>query len=393
MEHNGFIIKDFSEFHRVRVLSLNADTPLDRQDLCPACRHSLWPVVSLVGFEGKQRIHVGGCDYCGYIGYIDRPVKEWIVNFYATSWDTHIAKTLGEVRNQSKLIREKKSGRIQAVSLVANLNIPRNRTVCEIGCGYGNVLRYFRDDLGFQKVVGVENSQHRSNLVQKAFDIPVFTGNFESKEVQNQLQRYTPFGLIFSHHVLEHTYNPEEVISSVAQLQQEGDYFILAIPDVAGEHGAYGVFYLPHLHAFSKTSIEILLNRYGYEVVKDYSPDSANITLLLQKKANLRQLFVRQQSYMPTIFNKLEKSLGVKKINAPAGTLTWLVPHQKLDDAQFEQSSGLVWHFKKGIQWAKAKFFKRYISSHAFFVSRLTKRYTDDPIEIQFENGIQFLMK
>mgnify|MGYP001560745597 CR=1 FL=1 len=391
MDNRGFIIQDMIEFFRVTVFDLKPSIPLETQSHCPACETFLETLAVLVGNSGRQQMRLGFCTTCGYVGYIDRPKKEWMVDFYSTAWDAHIAKSVQEVRNQPSLKDDKKSSRRLAVNLAESLHIPHVRPVCEIGTGYGSVLKYFKD-AGYSHVYGTENSKHRAQAVSEAYGLSVFTGNFEGEDVQKELRRVAPIGLFFSHHVFEHVYHPAEVIRAIAALQQEGDYIILALPG-ADEHAAYGLFYLPHLHVFTKESLELLLNRFGYAGAGDASPGGDNMILAFRKVASPQKQFPLKTDYRAEILRKYRQGLGLEAMgDGKLFEYRWLVPHQGFDDAEMIPVSRISWTFKKIVAFLKSKL-KRFTSTHRFLVRPLEKRVTDAPIEIHYPDNIKLLMK
>lgn len=392
----GFKVHDFIELFRFTPFVLNVSIPLEQQTNCPACQSTLEPIVGLVG-NSNLTIRVGQCLRCGYVGYIERPSKDWMMRFYARTWDAHIAKGIEEVRNQPPLLQERKTSRIKSVGLIHQLNVDRRKTVCEIGCGYGSVLKYFKDE-GFGRVIGIENSDHRAKVVQEAYGIPVLSGNFESDQVQKQLQAYAPIGLFFSHHVLEHTYNPFEILQRISALQDEGDHLILALPNVKGEHAGYLVFYLPHLHSFTKESLERLLNRVGYELVMDNSPDDGNIVIAARKVANPKSKLLLRSDYRAVTLAKIRKGLGLDQLTGNGlFQYHWLLG-KEFDDALMSRKLPSValekarWYALKAVLATKAAL-KRYTSRHIFLVEPFDEPKTMFPIEIQYPEDIIFLTK
>src|SRR4030095_16561588 len=108
------------------------------------------------------------------------------------------------------------------------LPVDRSRPVCEIGCGYGANLKHLAN-AGFARLIGTESSEHRADVVRQGFGFEALTAPFESVETQQSLQTLAPFSIIFSHHVLEHTYHPDEVIAAASRLQAPGDFLIISV--------------------------------------------------------------------------------------------------------------------------------------------------------------------
>lgn len=390
--HSGFILKDFAEFGRFTVFDLPQDVVLERQAYCPACDTELRGLLLLIGRRGKQQMQVGVCQHCGYVGFMDRPAKEWMVNFYASVWDTHIAKTVAQVQQEPQLVQEKKPSRKLAGQLGVQLPADKNQPVCEIGSGYGSVLKYFKDT-GFGRVFGTENSHHRASVVSHAYSVRVIPGNFESPDVQKELIQHKPFGLIFSHHVLEHTYAPAEVILHASRLQDEGGYLVLALPNVVGEHAGYKTFYLPHLHGFTKESLELLLNRFGYEIVEDVSPDDSNMIIAAKKVSHPKPRFTLRTDYYEKMLVKFRKGLMLNQLgNGKLQKYFWQMDPSNFDRASVEPVSMARWYWGKLALWTKARF-RRIVGSHLALVEPLVRRMGSAPIEIQYPGAIRLLMK
>src|SRR5262249_30516941 len=66
---------------------------------CQSCTTPLEPIVT---FVGTNRIRIGFCP-CGYLGYMERPTKEWINNFYLKKWDeVEFDKIVKELESRKK---------------------------------------------------------------------------------------------------------------------------------------------------------------------------------------------------------------------------------------------------------------------------------------------------
>ncbi len=395
---NNIIFEDFLLSTKVGKLDIDENIPFEELKNCPACRTERQVVAELQSRRTSKKIRYGICATCGYMGYIDRPSQDWLANYYSRDWDKLITRSIEEIRSETGL--EAKSGpktsRFIAFSLAQQLPIDKNKSILEIGSGYGEVLKNFKD-IGFNSVVGVENSEHRAKIVTEAFDIPVFSGEFENHQVQKNLANFKPFGLIFSHHVLEHTFNPDEIINKISDLQDDGGYLVLALPNAMGEHINYALFYLVHLHSFTKESLEIILNRNGYQIIKDNSPDPTNIILAAQKSTNPKSIFPRRNDYFDCARNRIIRALGMDKIQqGSAYEIKW---EQKLDNSDPSQvlklNFGKVnWWLKKAMSFIKRKL-GRYSTVYTFLISVVdsSDSATTGPIRIFFKDKIKLLAK
>ncbi len=394
---NSINFEDFLLSTKVGRLVVDETVPFVEQKNCPACDGILSPVAELESRRTAQKIRYGICPACGYMGYIDRPGRTWLADYYARAWDKLIPRTSEGIRSQTILAGKSgpKASRFIAFNLARQLGLDKSQAVLEIGSGYGEVLKNFKDD-GFKTVVGIENSDHRANLVSETFGMPVLAGGFEQQAVQAKLGEYRPFGLIFSHHVLEHTFNPDEIIDKISMLQDYGGYLVLALPNARGEHINYALFYLVHLHSFTKEGLEIILNRHGYQVVKDSSPDPTNIIVAAQKTADPKPIFPRQTDYLNQTRGRLSKTLGLAVIRP--GTLYELNWWQELtasDPARIKPLGGGMpaWQWKKTIAFLKRKL-GRYDTVYTFLLSAAgNDESASKAVKIFFKDKIGFMAK
>lgn len=389
-------IEDIVAPSRVRIFNFDKKIPLDFFDRCSACEKNLRPICIFTGLEAGSKIRFGLCEHCGYMGYLDRPKKTWMIDFYNQKWDRKFIRTKDDIFKSIDLPKKGgKAGRYLTFSLIERINADKGRPVCEIGAGYGEVLKNF-ERAGFRNLIAVENSQHRADFIRKNFGFKTLAGEFENESVQKELNKFKPIGIIFSHHMLEHTYNPSEIISLASSLQSEGDYLFLSLPNAAGEHINYALFYLVHLHSFTKESLEVLLNRNGYEIAFDNSPDNKNIVIAAKKVSRPEAKLKLSGDYLDKAKTRFKKGLGLEKIDSKDFyELSWAGEKEETDSASIKPTSVLNWNFNKVILSAKANIFHRFSLEYRMLASRADKKILSDdaPLEIQFKKDIKFLIK
>ena len=123
IRYEGIRIEDVLTGSRVKVFKLPENIPLDRQNQCPSCANPLKPVCVFSNAENNQEIRFGLCDFCGYGGYMDRPTKEWMVDFYRNKWDKQSPRTREDVIKSSVLPKEgAKAGRYLTFSLINKMS-------------------------------------------------------------------------------------------------------------------------------------------------------------------------------------------------------------------------------------------------------------------------------
>ena len=391
----GIEIEDTLQSSRLSFLKLDKKVPLESWLICPSCGTGLKTICHLVGGD-DHRIRFGLCENCGYMGYMDRPSSGWMNNFYSREWDKSFPRSAVEIKKGILFSKVgKKASRYLAASLIEKIKPDKEKPVCEIGSGYGEVLRYFQNS-GFKKIIGVENSKRRAEMVKEALGFDILHGSFEEDRIQNQLSKQKPFGLIFSHHVLEHTYDPGEVIKKISSLQDQGGYLILALPNAEGEHINYALFYLVHLHSFTKESLELLLNKNSYEIIADSSPDDSNTIIAARKTKDPRLIFKLRQDYFDSVSRRVTKGLALEKMVKQSKYVLYWEQGPERDWAEIkERGSGfwskIAWFFKNKIVFVRSRFFKRFTPGYTMLVSPIESY--GQSFEIRFRGKITFLVK
>ena len=255
--------------------------PLIQSPLCPACEV---PLLVIAFLKGIQQIRIGVCDTCGYMGYVDRPTKEWFDAFYEEKWDGEgqaSAETLlNEFRHTQWKFRPKGTTFAMLASIQGAVQ-DKSKPVLDIGCGFGSAMREAQE-LGYMNPVGIEKSNHRADVARRAFSYDIRQGAFEDLNLSDK----APYSVIWSHHVLEHAYDPQVFIAKCASLQEAGGFLITSVPNNLGEPTMGVIHYLPHIHSFTVTCLRRLLGKQGYEVF-DYSmTNKESLNLIAIKRPN-----------------------------------------------------------------------------------------------------------
>ncbi|MBI2055926.1 MAG: methyltransferase domain-containing protein [Candidatus Sungbacteria bacterium] len=404
----SFAIKKFRELHNWKILRITKDVSLVEILDCPSKCGDFRTLAVLTGNHGARFLRVGCCGACGYVGYKDKPTKEWITKFYASTWDGSKKDVKGQERYVAELMAEKRkkymsdSKEFVRVRMVIERFAPyldKEKPICDIGSGFGLQLDHFKR-LGFKQVFGMEASPHRAEVARRAFGLQVQNGVFEGEEVQNSLGAHGPFGLIYSNNVIEHTYAPEEILALSAALQREGDYFIASLPRFRGDPSLSTLLFFPHLNSFTQFAFQKLLLAHGYKM-KDELSTSHEICVLAQKTepamlSSGRDFFAEALAKYERFFkfNRFKKTsvFWCARDTDVSGTLPYF------GDNKFTRVGELVW----------AKMLRRQFAGDpplvngipdlpiaggmiSFVVGPVEKRFTDaqsSPIEIQFEDDI-----
>ncbi|MGA8489258.1 MAG: class I SAM-dependent methyltransferase [Terriglobales bacterium] len=149
--------------------------------------------------------------------------------------------------------------------------LPRRGKLLEIGCSYGFFLDAAQKD-GWG-TTGIELDDRAVKYGREKLLLEVLAGTLES-----EMQRLEPpYDAIVSFHVIEHLRDPIEFLRSCRKLLREGGVLILKTPNVASwiakRTGAYWEWLCPpaHIHLFSSGTLDLALQRSGFEVQKIWS--------------------------------------------------------------------------------------------------------------------------
>ena len=397
MKFNSIKIKSLLLSSRFSILKWDKSIPTEIVSNCIACTNKLEPICALR--SSSTTVRIGFCNKCGYVGYMDRPTKTWINNYYSLSWDKDFIRSKEMMKRDVVLPKGKIKGtRRSAFLATAELKVDKDRGVCDIGSGYGQVMKNFQMS-GFKKIVGVETSQHRASLVNEVFGFDVIYGDFGSIKVEDTLKKYAPFGVMFCHHVFEHVYDPASVVSSMSKLQEEGDYAVFSVPNFLGEHINYVSLYLSHLHSFGKKSMEILFNRFNYELIEDKSNTETNLLLIFRKTTNLSVRLNHEHLSKDLILKRIRNGLGLEQYkNTNLHTLRW---EQRAEGGDYALAiplsfnkfvANLNWLVKQTISYFKSRVLHRATAYHILLVQPVYKN-AEFPQEIWFDDEVFMLIK
>ncbi len=369
---------------------------------CPCDDTALKTVTTFFGNNGAQKIRVGVCRSCGYIGYIDRPTKDWIKDFYLNTWEDTGSPKVKKLVRKIKHGQDKKQREI--LEMLAGINIDKSRPICEIGCGYGSTLNQIKN-MGFSNLTGIENSKHRADFAKTFFGLDILTSPFEDSTLQSKLREKAPYSLIFSHHVFEHVYDPGELIKLSSDLQSEGDYFAISLPNAAGEFTMSNLLYFPHLHSFTTLSLKKLLNKYHYEVVDESLTNKQAVHLLARKVGYIPNQTEPAKDYFNITLEKFSRGLGLNFSHPYSPRRMWwyrafnvggqirFLQNNFLDKAYWDLSKKIMKYKYRNeiINEVGKKEFDKKQPIQSILIEDLKNRYTtveESPVEIQFDKNI-----
>ena len=159
------------------------------------------------------------------------------------------------------------AGRFEDTAMfLAQGPLDRSGPVLDIGCSTGGLLAAMRRE-GFGQLHGLDPSPQCAKLARQNYGLDLFTG-----PVGILPELPSNFGLVCLSGVLEHFYDPNEVLQDIrARLVGDG-YLYVSVPDATrfAEYmdAPFQQFSLEHIMYFTPTSLTNLLARNGFQPIK-----------------------------------------------------------------------------------------------------------------------------
>lgn len=226
------------------------------RDHCPACggKQSEQVAVELGGTAWTHVISVVQCGLCDHIYYLNPPDEQKILAYYADQW----RKSRDERAISEKTVAVKTDGKM--ANLLAELAIEdRQRHILDVGCAMGNLLQGLKAS-GYEQLWGCEQNRSRGTIAADLLPGRVSLGGYSG--VPEELR----FDVIYSHHVVEHIYEPANFIAWAKERLAPDGVIAVFVPDAQSETSVGQALFLPHLHSFNVRSLEALGKWHGLEV-------------------------------------------------------------------------------------------------------------------------------
>jgi 2-polyprenyl-3-methyl-5-hydroxy-6-metoxy-1,4-benzoquinol methylase len=155
---------------------------------------------------------------------------------------------------------------------------PKKGRLLDVGCGVGHFLA--SANMQGWLVQGLDISNIAREAARESYNLDVLVGTLDSTQFQHD-----GFDVITLWDVIEHIRKPVENLKAANQALQMGGLLVLKTPNessffkwvartlfwLLGRRGAFllkYVYYVPHYFSYSKRSMNELLKRCGFEVVR-----------------------------------------------------------------------------------------------------------------------------
>jgi SAM-dependent methyltransferase len=277
-------------------------------------------------FKGKDRLHsqpgefnVVECQSCGLIYLNPRPVPRELSRYYPSDYRPYVAPVQAAQRRISRW--DARYGLYKRLRAVAGMQ-PKGRLL-DVGCATGDFLLFARER-GWD-VNGVELIDEAAGYCRDKLGLPVVTGDI--LEAAFEPDR---FDVVTLWNVFEHLYDPKATLQEIQRVLRPDGLLVMAVPDVGSLDArlfgpAWAGYDVPrHLYTFSRETLDRMLSKAGFHVVRRRCLDSSHFIFFLSLQFWLRERS-RWQWALRWI-QSLEYSRWVRLLAAPYfRVIDWLV--------------------------------------------------------------------
>lgn len=201
----------------------------------------------------KEIFNLVRCVDCSMVFVENMPSKNNIAKYYGSEY--YAQNTISN-RIMNKIIMASRLNKIPKGNI---------RSILDYGCGNGDfLLKMKQNGLG---ISGVEFSKDGRDICSKKLNAKIFDEN-EFYELKDK------FDVVTLWHVLEHIYEPNEVLAKIRKILKEDGALIISVPNIDSlQFKIFGknTFHLDiprHFVHYSPKTLRMLLEKNGFNVIR-----------------------------------------------------------------------------------------------------------------------------
>ncbi len=202
---------------------------------------------------GKKELNFSICKDCGFIFQSKTVEPSEMKNYYK--------KSIVAFDNLYKPTRDKVKSVNRHINIIKDEMSVFPKSVLEISCLNSYVLKQFKKN-GTKIIEGLEPSKIVANGLKNKEKIKIHNTSIEKFNFKKS------YDLIILTHVLEHLFDPLNVLKKCFKSQKNDQYVLLEVPLFDNiESYPNGTFFLEHLSYFSENNFLKLVELSGYKTV------------------------------------------------------------------------------------------------------------------------------
>lgn len=208
------------------------------------------------------------------------------------------------------------------------------QSTLQIGSSDGYTLSRFRE-AGVKRVFGVEPGSESVELAKRLYDIDCFHGTAEELETDEQYE------LILMTHVLEHLYNPQEILRKCYELQrtQKQGHIYIEVPLLSlADSLPPGFFSFEHINYYTRNNLQASIEQAGYSIISVVEHYKSNLSPVIGMVASIN----KQQLLSPPQNDYEQNRKNVLQYRVRE-TATWQEKVDALNDPLIEAKRTFLW--------------------------------------------------
>jgi len=259
------------------------------QVICNLCGSSetetLYDLPDRLLFRNDVRVHLVRCCQCGLIYQNPRPVLQAMAKHYPAEYELYAPEPDGE--KTSWLLRQAYRYGMEKRRRFVTAHKHTGRLL-DVGCATGLFLRAMQSAPGWE-LYGVDISPHAVRIARETYHLNVMEGTLEAPHFSDSF-----FDVVTMWDVFEHLHDPARSLQEIFRILRPDGVLVLRVPNGGGWDAqvfrSYWAGLEPprHLYVFTPRTLQAVLERNRFEVIRRTTLSGAYTTFLLSLKFWLR---------------------------------------------------------------------------------------------------------
>ena len=314
-----FEVKKFNQNEKIYLETIN----------CIICKSSNYKILYTNDRHGINQQTVM-CNSCGFVYSNPRMSEESLDYFYSSNLYREVYEASNDFEhNFSERIRKvEKNIKINKpnfnkyypqlfLDFICSLNIDY-KTVCEIGCGYGNNLLFFKN-IG-KEVYGVEPSK---TSVKIAIDNQINIKQGFVNDLENK------YDMIILKHVFEHLYDPLKDLEKIRS--HINKYLFIEVP---GNFRRIASIQNAHNFYFTENTLHKIVTKAGFNIISTEHCKETEFIFALYEKSKERNInfeysYSNEVKKIKKIYRYDNTRYAITSILKSTGLYSFLLPLRK----------------------------------------------------------------